>query len=155
MSEICTHPDNTDKKVEKIDTLSFVKLKIPKLIPSELVESVKGRTFTVDQFYEYQEQQVDNPFNYLYALVDERKKIHGFLWAESNIMDKSLFVNTFSISKEYWGKGAAIPVAIKFLEELKVKIKAPRCFWITTNEKFFKKQGFKTSKNVLMEYISG
>ena len=137
---------STDLKLE------FVRLKIPRIIPVELIENVKGRTFTPDQFYEYQESQVDNSYNYLYALIDESKKIQGYLWAEINMLDDSLFVNTFSINKDYWGKGKAIPTVIEFLKDLQKKVKAPRCFWITTNEKFFSKHGFKRSKNVLMEY---
>jgi len=138
--------------VENLPKLSFFKLKLPRLIPMDLIESVKGRTFTAEQFYVYQENQTNNPFNHLFALVDEQKKIHGYLWAEINILDGSLFVNTFSISKQYWGKGNAIPMVIEFLRTLKNKTKAPRVFWISTNEKFFLKHGFKRSKNVLMEY---
>ncbi len=141
-----------EEKACPIDSLSFVKLKIPRLIPIDLIESVKGRTFTAEQFYRYQESQKENPFNYLYVLIDETKKIHGYLWAEVNILDGSLFVNTFSISKEYWGKGEAIPKVIEFLRTLKAKTKAPRVFWVTTNEKFFLKHNFRRSKNVLMEY---
>lgn len=137
---------------ENLQNLTFVRLKLPRLIPLHLIDSVKGRTFTPDQFYKYQESQIDNPYNYLFALVDAEKKIHGYLWAEVNILDGSLFVNTFSISKEYWGKGQAIPKVIEFLKVLKEKTKAPKVFWITTNEKFFLKQNFKRSKNVLMEY---
>ncbi len=84
--------------------------------------------------------------------MNEEKKIHGYLWAEVNILDGSLFVNTFSIGKEYWGKGKAIPMVIDFLRVLREKSKATRVFWISTNEKFFLKHGFKRSKNVLMEY---
>jgi hypothetical protein len=135
-----------------IDSLSFVKLKIPRLIPIDLIESVKGRTFTPEQFYGYQHAQKENPFNHLYVLIDETKKIHGYLWAEVNVLDGSLFVNAFSISKEYWGKGEAIPTVIDFLRTLKAKTKASRIFWLTCNEKFFLKHGFKRSKNVLMEY---
>ena len=137
-----------------LDHLSFVRLKIPKLIPSELIENVKGRTFTPAQFYKYQESQIDNPYNHLYVLVDDSKKIHGYLWAEVNILDDSLFVNTFSITKQYWGKGSAIPKVVEFLGVLKKKTNAPRVFWLTTNEKFFLKHKFKRSKNVLMEYNS-
>lgn len=140
------------KEVETVEKLEFVRLKIPRLIPLELIESVKGRTFTPEQFLNYQEQQVDNPGNYLYALIDKEKKIHGYLWAEVNALDGSLFVNTFSIDKKYWGKGTGIEKAIQFLQTLKEKTKAPRVFWISTNEKFFSKHGFKRSKNVLMEY---
>lgn len=132
--------------------LEFVRLKLPRLIPTELIEAVKGRTFTSEQFYKYQESQNDNPFNHLYALIDEKKKIHGYFWAEMNSLDGSLFVNTFSISKEFWGKGNAIPMVIEFLKRLKEKVKPSRIFWVTTNEKFFVKHGFKRSKNSLMEY---
>jgi hypothetical protein len=132
--------------------LEFIRLKIPRLIPIELIENVKGRTFTPEQFYKYQELQVDNPLNLLYALVDIEKKIHGFLWADINLLDGTMFVNTFSVDKDYWGKGKAIPMVLDFLAALKKKINTPKIFWITTNEKFFKKHGFKQSKNVLMEY---
>ncbi len=132
--------------------LEFVRLKLPRLIPLELIEAVKGRTFTPEQFYKYQEAQGDNPSNFLYALIDEGKKIHGYFWAEMNSLDQSMFVNTFSISKEFWGKGKAIPMVIEFLAKLKEKVKPSRIFWITTNERFFLKHGFKRSKNCLMEY---
>lgn len=154
MSTATTDQENMSKKQPNIDTLSFVKLKIPKLLPYSLIESVKGRTFTPEQFYTYQENQVKNPYNFLYALVDEDKKIHGYLWAEMNVLDNSLFVNTFSVDKEYWGKGEAIPKVIDYLAKLKKETKAERVFWVTTNEKFFLKHGFKRSKNVLMEYNS-
>lgn len=137
---------------EEVDYLDFAKLRIPRLIPLDLIENVKGRTFSAEQFYKYQEAQVDNPYNHLYALLDDKKKIQGYLWAEMNILDDSLFVNTFSICKSLWGKGKAIPKVIAFLNDLKKKTKAPRVFWITTNEKFFLKHGFKKSKNILMEH---
>src|SRR5580692_4060325 len=99
----------TISESKDIQKLQFVRLKIPRLIPGILIENVKGRTFTPEQFYKYQESQIDNPFNYLYVLVDEDKKIHGYLWVEVNVLDRSMFVNTFSVDKQYWGKGKAIP----------------------------------------------
>ena len=141
-----------EKKEVNISKLEFVRLKIPRLIPVDLIDAVKGKTFSPEQFLAYQEKQVDNPGNFLYALIDPDKKIHGYLWAEKNAMDDSLFVNTFSISKAYWGKGKAIEKAVKFLHNLKEKTKSPRVYWCTTNDKFFLKQGFKRSKIILMEY---
>ncbi len=142
------------KKEEKADIsqLEFVRLKIPRLIPRDLIESVKGHTFSPQQFYDYQEMQVDNPHNHLYAVVDATKKIHGYLWAESNLLDGTLFINTFSIAKEYWGKGAGIEKAVQFLRTLKEKTKAPKVYWLTTNQRFFEKHGFKRSRIALMEY---
>ena len=143
--------EETEPTVAKLE---IVRLKIPRLIPVELIEAVKGRTFSAEQFISYQEKQVDNPSNFLYALIDKEKKIHGYLWAELNILDGTLFVNTFSISKAFWGKGNAIKKAVEFLAKLKESTGAPRVYWITTNEKFFAKHGFKRSKNCLMEYNS-
>lgn len=155
MTSTVTEPkQEIQEKKDSISSLQFVKLKIPRLIPLELIESVKGRTFTPEQFIKYQEDQVGNPGNFLYAMIDIDKKIHGYLWAELNILDGTLFVNTFSISKAHWGKGAGIKKAIEFLQTLKEKTQAPRVFWVTTNEKFFAKHGFKRSKNCLMEYNS-
>ena len=144
--------EEVTKKAAKIDELVFVKLKIPKLIPRDLIESVKGRTFTPEQFYDYQSKQLTNPYNHLFALVDSDKKIHGYLWAEVNVLDNSLFINTFSISKAFWGKGEAIKKATEFLDEFRKKLNSTRVFWVTTNEKFFAKRGFKRSRNSLMEF---
>jgi N-acetylglutamate synthase-like GNAT family acetyltransferase len=156
MTTKSTDPQNVSKNSEKIDIseLQFVRLKIPRLIPIDLIESVKGRTFSPEQFYVYQENQIDNPNNHLYVVIDSKKKIHGYLWAEVNILDSSLFVNTFSIGKDFWGKGKGIDAAIQFISKLKDKIKASRVLWCTTNEKFFAKHGFKRSKITLMEYLS-
>jgi hypothetical protein len=139
-----------------LEKLEFLKLKFPRLIPVELIENVKGKTFTAEQFYKYQEDQVkfENPGNLLYALIDPEKKIHGFLWAEISQLDGSMFVNTFSIDKDYWFKGKAIPKVTQFLDGLKAKHQCSRVFWITSNEKFFLKHGLSRSKNVLMEYQS-
>lgn len=134
--------------------LHFVKLKIPRLIPIELIEAVKGRTFTPEQFYIYQEMQVDNPNNFIYVSIDGEKKIQGYLWAELNILDSTLFINTFSISKKHWGKGSAMKDAIQFVDSLRKETKSPKVLWISTNDKFFVKHGFKRSKNCLMEYNS-
>ena len=152
MSTTATKEAKPTSAGKGLDSLEFVRLKIPRLIPRALIESVKGRTFTPEQFYCYQETQTGNPYNYLYALIDGDKVIHGYLWAETNILDYTLFVNTFSISKEYWGKGKAIDKAVAFVRKLQQSTQAPGTLWITSNAKFFAKHGFKPSKSVLMEY---
>lgn len=135
-----------------MDNLEFTRLKVPRLIPENLIESVKGRTFSTEQFYLYQEGQKNNPYNFLFALIDDQKKIYGYIWAEQNLLDGSLFINTFSIHKTYWHKGKAIDKAIEFIHKLRDKTQADKVFWITTNKKFFEKHGFKESKNHLMEF---
>ncbi len=151
MTSLATNTHENDQDLSKLE---FVRLKIPRLLPEKLIDSVKGRTFTPEQFYIYQEKQIDNPYNFLYVLIDESKIIQGYLWAESNLLDGSLFVNTFSVDKTYWGKGKGMGKAVEFVAKLKDKINASRVFWCTTNERFFLKHNFKRSKITLMEYNS-
>ena len=132
--------------------LEFAPCKMPQLIPRVLIESVKGLNFSPEDFYSYQTRNLNNPNNFIFYLINPAMRVHGFLWAERNMLDDSLFVNTFSVSKEYWGKGEAIPHVIEFLRDLCQKVQIKRTYWITTNEKFFVKKGFKRSKNTLMEY---
>jgi len=140
-----------------LDQLQFIRSMIPEnvyLIPRQLIESVKGQLYTPDQFYKYQIEQakIQSPYNLLYLLATPQREVVGYLWAELSQFDHSLFVNTFSISKDYWFKGQAIPLVVEFLELIKEKYTSPRVFWITVNPKFFEKHGFRRSKNVLMEY---
>lgn len=135
-----------------IDKLEFVRLRIPSLIPLDLIEAVKGRNFTPEAFIKSQEEQIDNPHNFLFALIDTDSKIQGYLWVVKEPLDDSLYINTFSIKKEYWGKGKGIELATEFLDGLVKKMKPSKVLWATTNERFFLKKGFKKSKISLMEY---
>lgn len=135
-----------------LDHLTFTRLKIPTLIKRELLEAVKGVDFTPEQFYDYQEKNINNPRNHLYAMIDTASKIHGFLWAEQNGLNNSLFINTFSVDKEYWHKGKFMLQIAPFILELKDKVKATSISLATTNKKFFKKYGFKESKIAIMTY---
>jgi hypothetical protein len=147
------------KKESNLEDLEFLKIRIPenvRLIPQDVIEAVKGRLFTPEQFYKYQEEQMrnENPSNLLYAIIGLDKQVEGYLWAEVSQLDGSLFINTFSISEKYWHKGKVMQKIMTLLNKLKSKLGSPRVFWITTNDKFFVKHGFKRSKNVLMEYNS-
>lgn len=142
---------NLPLEEKDINDFKFVRLKIPDLIPDDLIENVKGRTFTPSQFYAFQNRQIDNPNNFLFALIEEESIIQGFLWAVIE-WDGTLWVNTFSISKELWGKGKAMDKVNEFLSDLMNKTGAQLVMWATTNKKFFLKKGFKESKISLMEF---
>jgi|ERR1700678_186277 len=135
-----------------INSLEYGPLRIPRLIPKELIEAVKFRGFDSERFYAYQEAHLGDLSNFLIALYDKTKKIKGYLWAAIDESDGALFVNTFSVCKEYWGKGKAVEKAIEILKGLCEKLDPPSVRWITTNDRFFAKHGFKRSKEVIMEY---
>ncbi len=144
-------------ELSPLDSLEFVVLKIPRLIPKHLIDAVKGKTFTTERFYDYQESQVKNPNNFLYALIDDKKKIHGFLWFIVDALDDSIYVNTFSIEKNYWGIGKetkkkAMKKVIDFMQGVKNRLSCTRVTFCTLNPNWFKINGFKQSKHVLMTY---
>jgi hypothetical protein len=144
------------KNTYELKDLRMVRLLVPRLIPEELIEHVKGRTFSPEEFYLFQEDRasIDNDDNLLYAIYDPEKCIVGYLWAEVNQLDKTLFVNTFSIDKKYWKNGEAISLAMQLIGKIIARLKCPRTFWMTRNPKYYEKRGFKLSKNVCMEYVS-
>ena len=139
-----------------LDELQFMRVRVPeavRLIPMELIEHVKGRLFTPEEFYRRQEAQVEhNGDNYLYLLVDSKNKVQGYLWA---ILEPGhcLWVNTFSMRKAYWKNGAILKKVFCFIENINKKLKCPVIQWCTTNPRFFEKHGLKRSRTVIMEFV--
>jgi hypothetical protein len=145
-----------------VEDLKFQRLLFPRDIPSYLIEQVKGRTFLVEDFYlhleeinayEYQEGIIkDNPTTLIYSIIDPNKCIVGYLWIQRNTLDNSIYVNTLSIDKKYWGKGEIIKKSIDLVSILTKRFGCAHTIWMTSNAKFYEKFGFKRSKNVAMEY---
>ena len=145
----------TEKTIYPLEDLKYIRIIVPRLIPSYLIELLKGRSFSTEDFYKYQEDRasIDNEDNLLYGIYDPEKIVVGFIWAEINQLDKTLFVNSFSIDKVYWNNGEAMNIALDILGKLVERFRCPKTFWMTTNPKYYQKHGFKLSKNVAMEYV--
>jgi len=142
--------------------LKWMRVFSPVHIPRYLVEQVKQREFTVDDFYKYQElhcliQGKDgptlNPLNHLYVLSDEENIVKGFLWFVINPLTNDMIINTFSIDDDYWWKGKAVKMLSEFVKKLMKKLKLKKVYWITNYPKHSERHGFKRSKSVLMEYM--
>lgn len=147
---------------EKIDKLQFVRIFTPVHIPKYLVEQIKDRDFDVDDFYKWQEnhctyldkdgQMQVSPLNHLYVLVNDEFKVVGFLWFTVDDLNQTIFVNNFSMDKEYWFKGKAIDLAAKHVKKIQKNAKLRKVYWATNCPKVFSKMGFKQCKSVIMEY---
>jgi N-acetylglutamate synthase-like GNAT family acetyltransferase len=144
--------------------LQFIRIFDPVHIPVELVEQVRDRKFSVEKFYEYQSivcvsktehGMVLNPLNLLFVIVNEKKKVIGFLWAVVAPLSQDLVINTFSMHKDYWGKGEAVDLATKKCKEILKESGLNRVYWITNYPKHSERYGFKRAKGVLMEYNIG
>jgi N-acetylglutamate synthase-like GNAT family acetyltransferase len=146
---------------ENIDELRWVRVFSPIHIPKYLVEQIRDRDFTVDDFYKYQEINclIDdkdgkklNPFNHLYVLANEENFVKGFLWFIVDPLSKDVVINTFSMDKEYWGQGKAVKNLSEHVKEILKKLKLNKVYWMTNYPKHSERYGFKRSKSVLMEF---
>src|SRR5690606_28201498 len=127
-----------------IEDLRWVRAFSPDVIPRYLVEQVRDRDYTVEEFYKFQTvncllQGKDgptlDPFNHLYVLVNLDNLVKGFLWFVIDPLTKDLVVNTFSMDKEYWNKGKAMKKASEFVKEILKKFNIKKAYWITNYPK--------------------
>lgn len=143
-------------------SLKFIRIFDPIHIPEYLIDQIKDKDFTTEAFYKYQSsictqedngQLVINPYNLLFVLADEEKKVQGFVWAVVDILNACLCINNYSIDRKYWGKGRAIDLLKEWATEIQEGAKLKKIYWITKATKYCEKYGFSKSKNVLYEYI--
>ena|SRR3990167_1457396 len=144
-----------------IENLRWIRLFHPVHIPKYLVEQVRDRDYTVEDFYKYQETACAvstehgprlNPLNHLYVLAKEDNLIKGFLWFTVDPLSKNIFVHTYSVDKEYWGNGKAVKKLVEFVGEIRKKASLNKVYWTTNYPKHSERYGFKRSRSILVEY---
>lgn len=144
-----------------IESLKWIRLINPVHIPKYLVEQVRERDYAVDDFYSYQETACSvsteqgtrlNPLNHLYVLTTDENLVKGFVWFTVDPLSKNIFVNTYSVDKEYWGNGKAVKKLVDFVSEIREKASLNKVYWTTNYPKHSQRYGFERSRSVLMEY---
>jgi len=147
--------------MKKTDELRFVRAMSPDIVPHYLIEQVRDRSYSVEDFFKYQQincmsQTVDgfkiNPFNHLYVLANSENIVKGVLWMVVDPLAKDVVIQTYSIDKEYWNKGYAVKKIAEHVKDIVVKANLNKIFWVTTYPRHSERYGFKRSKNILMEY---
>ena|SRR3990167_1491953 len=144
-----------------LDDLRWVRIIDPMYIPRYLVEQIKQRDFSVDDFYRYNrtncycregEDININAFNHIYVLADNENCIKGFLWFFISPLTKFIGIQSYSVDKEYWGAGRAVAKVSEFLEAFMEHAGIEKVQWISSRPKYFEKYGFSRSKFSLIEY---
>lgn len=141
--------------------LKFMRVFTPDHIPKELVTQIKEKHFEPDDFYSYLRAccvtqgpngPTLNPFCHLYVIADENKHVIGFVWFEIDILEKCINLNTFSMHPDFWFKGKAVKLLTEFMKKELKKSEMKCIYWHTRYPKHSERNGFKRSKNILMEY---
>lgn len=147
--------------MKKIEDLRWVRVFVPDHVPHYLVEQVRDRDYSVEEFFKYQQLNCMmqgengvglNPFNHLYVLPDKENQVKGMLWFTVDALSKDILIQTFSMDKEYWGKGQAVKMLAEHMKEIRNKGKLNKIYWVTNYEKHSMRYGFCRSKSILMEY---
>jgi N-acetylglutamate synthase-like GNAT family acetyltransferase len=148
-------------KTKNIDELRWVRAMSSDVIPHYLIEQVRDRDYSIEDFFRYHQmncmtQTEDgiklNPFNHLYVLANPENQVKGVLWFTVDPLSKDILIQTYSVDKEYWGKGLAVKKLASHIKEILRKAKLNKVYWVTNYEKHSMRYGFKRSKSVLMEY---
>jgi hypothetical protein len=142
---------------KEIDDLKWIRSFSADIIPRYLIEQIKDKDFSVEDFYKYQNLNclIDgskgpslNPFNHLYILVNKENVVKGFLWALIDPLSKDMIVNTFSMDNEYWYGGKSMKKAIDHVKEIIKKLNIKKVYWLTNYPKQSERYGFKRSKTM-------
>jgi hypothetical protein len=160
-------PENHEKIEEinenekKLNDLRWIRVMTPMLVPRYLVEQIKDRDYSIDDFFKFQElncltyengKPTLNPLNHLYVLANPDNIVKGYLWFIIDPLTKDIILNTFSIDKEYWFLGLAVKKLVAFMKENMLSLGLKRVFWINKYPKHSEKYGFKKSKYSIMQY---
>lgn len=139
--------------MNRFDELRFIRIQDFNLIPRYLMEQVKGGDTKVNRVLQFGTQIAKDPLTLLYVLADTQNKIKGFLWAEIDVFDEVIHVNTLSLDKEYQDRnGTALLKTVDFLKSLLEGSKLQKKITFSTNRpKAFERLGFKRTALVNME----
>ena len=148
--------------MNKIDDLKWIRVFTPSHIPKYLIEQIRDRDYTVEDFYKYHEIHCTipskdggvklNPLSHLYVLANKVNEVKGSLWFGVDPLSKDIIIQTFSMDKEYWCKGIAVKKLAEHIKMIKRKGNLNKIYWITNYPKHSERNGFKRSRAVLMEY---
>ena len=152
--------DNTSKN-PNFEGLKFIRVFTPVHVPKELIEQIREKEYTVDDWYKHQEEICTivtkdgprlNPLSMLYVVADEGNKVVGTLWTELNTLENALIIQTFSMDREYWHRGKAVQLLADKAKEIAKSVNVKKIYYITNYPKHSEWYGYKRSKGVLMEY---
>jgi len=125
----------------------LVKVHDARLIPRELIEQVP---FTnADEFYKTMREAWKYQNDFIYAMIDERYEIKGYVWYQVNLMDMSIFINAVSICEEWKNTGKVKELA-ELIKKDMVQMGLKKVFFLTDKPALYEKMGLVKTNSVLL-----
>lgn len=130
--------------------LEYIRIYNFRLIPDRLFEA-KGAEYDSEYLRgPVAESPLDDHNTVLYGLYDDKSVIHGILWISYSLMTHKLWVNLFSVDKEYQDSNNMETAMEHIRKNCKIQ-GITTVNVVTTRYKAFEKYGAKKSKLVNME----
>lgn len=130
--------------------LTIIPLPDARLVPKFLVEQVKDREWSVQEWYDYQ-QADKSEANLLLGVINQDHAVVGFIWMTLDGFSKWVFINTLSVSPAYQGKRKLIKFVHRYIRDLAKRLEMTRVIWVTDRPRALEKYGYSRSDSVLME----
>lgn len=149
------------KPKKDIEELRWVRIFSASHIPKYLVEQIAKRDYSVNDLYTYlegfllipgAEGPTLNPLFHVWALVDPENLVKGFVWFTVDPLSKDMIIQVYSVDRSYWGSKQAVEKLANHMKEIRKNANLKKIYWITAFPAHSAKNGFKKSKNILMEY---
>lgn len=147
--------------MSKMSELRWIRALNSSVIPAYLIENVKKKDYSVDNFMRYQDMICSreeangirfNYYSHLYAMVNPENETKGVLWFTIDPLTQDILIQTYSVDPEYWKSGGAVEKLVEWIKEIRSKANLKKVYWVTDYPKHSERHGFKRSKSVLMEY---
>jgi len=144
-----------------MDELRWIRVFTPDHIPHYLIEQIKDRDYSIEDFFKYQKINCLsakegsfslNPFNHLYVLANDKNEVKGVLWFTVDPLAKDILIQIYSIDRMYWNSGQAVKKLFSHIKDILKKANLNKVFWANAHPKHAKRYGFKESRMILMEY---
>lgn len=130
--------------------LSIIPIPDARLIPKYLLEQVKDRKWTPEEWYEHQIKLHGIESNLVLSIIDKKHQVKGLIWLTIDGFEKHIHINTLSVDKEYQKKSKLINFVAKYIRELGKALKIETVLWTTRRPKALERYGFKESDFKIM-----
>lgn len=119
-------------------------------IPIELIEQIKTSDWTPERYLDFLRVVENSPLQFIFGIF-RGVDLLGYVWCEANLLEMTLFIDTISIKKQFKLDKKVSNEIIRLLKFFLKESGLRKIRFLTDRPDFFLRNGFKKSKQLLLE----
>jgi len=119
-------------------------------IPIELIEQIKTSDWTPERYLDFLRVVENSPLQFIFGIF-RGVDLLGYVWCEANLLEMTLFIDTISIKKQFKLDKKVSNEIIRLLKTFLKESGLRKIRFLTDRPDFFLRNGFKKSKQLLLE----